>query len=292
MSRAWRRRAFTLIELLVVIAIISILAALLVPAVKKAQFAALNALCVSNMRQIGVGKSVYMNDRDMCFPIASESPYNFSVHGPRTLPLILDEEDYISSKEPGAVWRCPLDKRPEEWHYLAYYYFHEGGPGNPSDAPISSMLASYSANGAFRFWSDRSPTSYLAGPSGSWNLIKRPLDAAVSPTRTVWFHDSGFYWWLSDNSPWTLFYRFGTLRYYVNDPDGANWNNPWAQLRRHNPEIWPDPNNVRNIGPYGNMCFIDGHVKTGIDFFDTFNIYTSDHMNDPLAIRWWSMTGQ
>ena len=291
MSRAWRRRAFTLIELLVVIAIISILAALLVPAVKKAKFAALNALCISNMRQIAVGMSVYMNDRDMNFPIASESPYNFSVHGPRTLPLIMHDEDYISVKQHGTVWRCPLDKRTNDRHYLAYYYYY-GGPGSPSDAPLSGFYGSYSVNGVFRFWSERSPTSYLDGPSGSWNLTKRSLDQAVTPTQTVWFHDSGLYWWLSDNSPWTLFYHFGTLRYYVNDPDAANWDNPYAQYRRHKPEIWPDPNNVENIGPYGNMCFIDGHVETGIDFFDTFNIYTSDHMNDPLALKWWSMTGQ
>ena len=291
MSRARRWRAFTLIELLVVIAIISILAALLVPAVKKAQFAALNALCISNMRQIGVGMSVYMNDRNMYFPIASESPYNFSVHGPRTLPLIMHDEDYLNVKRQGTVWRCPLDRRPEEPHRLAYYYYY-GGLGNPLDAPISGMHGSYSVNGAFRFWSDRSPTSYLQGPSGSWNLIERPLDAAVAPTETVWFHDSGLYWWLSDNSPWTLFYFYGTLQYYINDPAAASWDNPHAQFRRHNPDIWPDPANLENVGPYGNMCFIDGHVETGIDFFDTFSLYSSDHMNDPLALRWWSMTGQ
>jgi prepilin-type N-terminal cleavage/methylation domain-containing protein/prepilin-type processing-associated H-X9-DG protein len=292
MSRVRRRRAFTLIELLVVIAIISILAALLVPAVKKAQFAALNALCVSNMRQIAVAKSVYMNDRNMMFPVASESPYRFSVHGPRALPLILDEEDYTSSKEPGTIWRCPLDKRPDEWHYKAYYYFYEGGPGSPSDAPFSGMFASYSVNGVFRFWSDRSPTSYLAPPHGSWNLIERPLDAAVTPTQTVWFHDSGSWYWLSDNTPWTLFYHFGTLRYYINDPAAVNPNHRYAQFRRHDPERWPDPRNVENVGPYGNMAFIDGHVESGIDFFDTFNIRTSDHWNDPLALKWWSMTGE
>ena len=79
---------------------------------------------------------------------------------------------------------------------------------------------------------------------------------------------------------------------HINDPAAASWDNPQAQFRRHNPDIWPDPANLENVGPYGNMCFIDGHVETGIDFFDTFSIYTSDHMNDPLALRWWSMTGQ
>ena len=286
-------RGFTLIELLVVIAIISVLAALLVPAVRKAKFAALNALCISNMRQIGVGMSLHMNDHNMNFPIASESPYGFSVHGPRTLPLILHDDDYMSIREPGSVWRCPLDRRPGERHYLAYYYYH-GGPGSPSDAPISGVWNSYAVNGVFRFWSDRSPTSYLDGPSGSWNLKPRPLDSAVSPTQTVWFYDTGNYWWESDNSPWELFYYYATVQYYLNDPDAANWDNANAQYRRHNPEIWPDPNNVENVGPYGNMCFIDGHVRSGIDFFDTFEISPpgGDPKKDPLAIKWWSMTGE
>lgn len=58
------RRAFTLIELLVVIAIISILAAILFPVFAQAKHAAKAAVCISNMKQLGLASMLYMNDQD------------------------------------------------------------------------------------------------------------------------------------------------------------------------------------------------------------------------------------
>jgi prepilin-type N-terminal cleavage/methylation domain-containing protein len=57
-----RTNAFTLIELLVVIAIISVLIAILLPALASARIAARDVQCMSNLRQISVGISLYMND--------------------------------------------------------------------------------------------------------------------------------------------------------------------------------------------------------------------------------------
>ena len=62
------RRAFTLIELLVVIAIIAILAALLFPVFAQAKAAAKKSVCLSNLKQIGLSFTLYLNDYDDRLP--------------------------------------------------------------------------------------------------------------------------------------------------------------------------------------------------------------------------------
>lgn len=64
-----RRRAFTLIELLVVISIIALLISILVPALSAARGQAKGAICLSHIRQLGVGWQRYaLNNRDVGVP--------------------------------------------------------------------------------------------------------------------------------------------------------------------------------------------------------------------------------
>jgi type II secretory pathway pseudopilin PulG len=62
MNRYARHRGFSLIELLVVFATITVLIALLVPALSKARAQAVRQVCASNLRGVGVGMAIYLYD--------------------------------------------------------------------------------------------------------------------------------------------------------------------------------------------------------------------------------------
>jgi prepilin-type N-terminal cleavage/methylation domain-containing protein/prepilin-type processing-associated H-X9-DG protein len=74
-------RGFTLIELLVVIAIIAILAAILLPVLTQSKIRAQGISCLSNMRQLQIGSTLYGSDNNDFMPgntpsggIASNAP--------------------------------------------------------------------------------------------------------------------------------------------------------------------------------------------------------------------------
>ena len=62
------KRAFTLIELLVLIAIISLLAAIVLPALSRVRESGRRTSCLSNLKQIGLGVLMYIQDYDEKFP--------------------------------------------------------------------------------------------------------------------------------------------------------------------------------------------------------------------------------
>jgi prepilin-type N-terminal cleavage/methylation domain-containing protein/prepilin-type processing-associated H-X9-DG protein len=108
--------AFTLLELLVVIAIIAILASLLLPVLSAAKKRAAQAACINNLKQLGLGMQMYVDDNRDIFPgMASQHSgfqaadwiywrTNDTAHPVQQSPIVLTLAD-TSPK----LFRCSLD---------------------------------------------------------------------------------------------------------------------------------------------------------------------------------------
>lgn len=86
-GRTSSRLGFTLIELLVVITIIAILASLAYPIFSSVQERAHVTQDLNNLRQIGIGTQVYLNDHDSIYFATDQaaSPWQLALH-PKSLP--------------------------------------------------------------------------------------------------------------------------------------------------------------------------------------------------------------
>jgi general secretion pathway protein G len=115
--RPSRLCAFSFVELLFVLAIISVLAALLLPTLLTARGKARQVFCASNLRQIGMGITMYAQDNDGLYPYAVDpsdraAPTNWSEYPefatdiPRLGLIHQVIQPYIKSPE---IFACPAD---------------------------------------------------------------------------------------------------------------------------------------------------------------------------------------
>ena len=169
------KNGFTLIELLVVVAIIAILAAMLLPALSKARKKAKDAVCMSNLKQLGLAAFIYANDYDGIMPGRRFNSTNPPYQWVDQIQMYIKIKD---KKDPKHVkyFVCP------EYDDLPSNHYKRLQPGNP--------VWNYAINSAFNGAYHGQCNTHYIGYCVRLNRINLP-------SKMMFLGDGGNYvnWW-------------------------------------------------------------------------------------------------
>jgi prepilin-type N-terminal cleavage/methylation domain-containing protein len=214
-----RNLGFTLIELLVVVAIIAILAAMLFPVFAQVREKARGVTCLNNLKQIGTGLHLYLQDYDETYPLNRFAMPASRDCGKQSPPGYTWKESVQPYVKNGDVWVCPSAKFASI---------------NPCCQGSTTFKTSYGLNGSLFNVSatQRSVDKVeISGPDG------RPQRAVVladiqRPAEAVWLIEEDRGWEACpDNGDWTIPSGGGPDRHTC----GNNWiycdtHARWAKL--------------------------------------------------------------
>jgi type II secretory pathway pseudopilin PulG len=114
--------AFSLLELLVTMAIVVLLVGIVFAATPGVREKARQAVCISNLHQIGLAILIYREDIGGSAPTRAMTPEKIGLPPSQRAPIALDH--YLRSRE---IWVCsddawPVSRRAPEYSSYTYYW--------------------------------------------------------------------------------------------------------------------------------------------------------------------------
>jgi prepilin-type N-terminal cleavage/methylation domain-containing protein/prepilin-type processing-associated H-X9-DG protein len=182
-----RRTGFTLIELLVSVSIITLLAAILVPAVMHARATARRTACQSNLRQWAQAAQLYADAHEGRLPYRGQGIQPTARLDARddwfnAIPQFMDEQPYINlvrantRPKPGdaSVWVCPDAEEPDDLVWTNQPTFFAYGMNMALSTPFNRRPDNINKVGPLRMM------VFMADGMGPWCSIL-PSENGYSP---------------------------------------------------------------------------------------------------------------
>lgn len=239
--RVWRpvERGFTLIELLVVMLLIALLASLLLPSLAAARNRSRQAVCLSNLRQIGLAVQAYSSDSDGFIPF-----------GPKAPPFTSPADFYPSTGAPTSLISLRNGAPVGLGLLLAQHLGNQSRvlfcPGSDQPVDAQTELA--------RVGSTQAQGSYFYRHAGNTQMFDNPT--APLPTQSLRLHALGV------NREGELIRALAIDAQFLAPPDLEAFN---VVSRTH------------HLRKLAQVLFADGHVSAPINHDARFTVDVRDY---------------